>query len=140
MDLNLSEAYINELLIITKGDWSDHLEKLEITLQKLKYNRLECNVERSFFLQTEMEYLGLWFTRTGIRPINKKVESILNMKPPKNTKEFSVFIGIVKYFRDMWDNWSHLLNLLTTLTSHEVKFRDPPSPGFQKNTSWYKVS
>ena len=26
--------YINELLIITKGDWSNNLEKLELTLHK----------------------------------------------------------------------------------------------------------
>ena len=29
-------AYSNELLITTKGYWSNHLEKLELTLQKLK--------------------------------------------------------------------------------------------------------
>ena len=45
-------AYIGDLLIITKGDWSDHLEKLELTLQKLKYNGLKCNAEKSFFGQT----------------------------------------------------------------------------------------
>ena len=41
-------AYTNDLLITTKGDWSDHLEKLELTLQKLKDNRLKCNIEKSF--------------------------------------------------------------------------------------------
>ena len=35
------QAYINDLLIITKGDWYNHLENLELTLQKLKYNRLK---------------------------------------------------------------------------------------------------
>ena len=49
-------AYIDDLLIITKGDWSDRLEKLEPTLQKLKDNGLKCNIEKSFFGQTEMEY------------------------------------------------------------------------------------
>ena len=42
-------AYINNLLIITKGDWSDHLEKFELTLQKLKDNGLKCNIEKSSF-------------------------------------------------------------------------------------------
>ena len=49
-----------------------------------------------------MEYLGFWVTRTGIQPINKKVEAIVNMNPPKNTKEECAFIGIVNYYRDMW--------------------------------------
>ena len=47
-------AYINELLIITKRDWSNHLEKLELTLQKIKDNRLKCNTNKSFFGQTEI--------------------------------------------------------------------------------------
>ena len=29
-------AYIDDLLIITQGGWSDHLEKLELTFHKLK--------------------------------------------------------------------------------------------------------
>ena len=93
--------YIDDLLIITKGDWSDHLEKLELTLQKIKDNRLKCNLEKSFFGQTEIEYLGFRVTWRGIWPINKKVEAIVNMKPPKNTKEVCSFIGIVNYYRDM---------------------------------------
>ena len=37
-------AYIYYLLIITKDDWSDHLEKLEQTMQKLKDNGLKRNI------------------------------------------------------------------------------------------------
>ena len=29
-------AYIYDLLISTKGDWTDHVHKLELTLNKLK--------------------------------------------------------------------------------------------------------
>ena len=59
-----------------------------------------------------MEYLGFWVTLTGIRPINKKLEAIVNMKPPKNTKEVREFICIVNYYRDMWSKRSHLINPL----------------------------
>ena len=30
--------YINDLLITTKGDWSYHLNKLELVLKKLRVN------------------------------------------------------------------------------------------------------
>ena len=74
-------------------------------------------------LWTEMEYLGFWVNRTVIRPINKKVESIVNMTPPKNTNNVREFTGIVKYYRDMWAKGSHLLNPLTSLTSHKVRLK-----------------
>ena len=51
-------AYINDLLITTKGDWSDHLNKLERVLQKLKDNRLKFNIKNPFFGQTQMKYMG----------------------------------------------------------------------------------
>ena len=114
-------AYIDNLLIITKVDWSNQLEKLELNLKNIKYNGLKCNIEKSFYGQTEMVYLGFWVTQTGIQPI-KKIEAIVNMKPPKNTKEVRVFIGIFNYYRDMWYKRSHLIHPLTALTSHKVKF------------------
>ena len=45
------------------------------------------------------------------------------MKTPNNTKEVLAFIGIVNYYRDMWAKRSHLLDPLTALTSHKVKFK-----------------
>ena len=70
--LEFIRACTDDLLIITKCNWSDHFEKLERTLQKLKDNGLKYNIEISSFGKTEMEYLRFWVTRTGIRPINKK--------------------------------------------------------------------
>ena len=117
------QAYINDLLIIVKSDWSDHLEKLKKNPQKPKDNGLKCNIEKSLFGQTEMEYLGFWVTWTGIRSINEKLEAIVNMTPPNNTKGLHAFIGIVNYYRDMWSRRSYLLHPLTVITSNKVKFK-----------------
>ena len=57
-------AYIDDLLIITKGDWSNHLENLELILQNIKDNGLKCDIKNSFFGKTEMEYLGFWVNTT----------------------------------------------------------------------------
>ena len=73
VDLDLSKAYIDYLLIITKVNWFNHLEDSELTIQNLKDNRLTCNTKNSFFGKSDMEYLGFWVTRNGIYLINKKV-------------------------------------------------------------------
>ena len=70
-----------------------------------------------------MEYLGFWVNQSGIQPIYKKLEAIINMTPPKNMEEVRAFIGIVNYYRDMWYRRSHLLNPLTALTLSKVKFK-----------------
>ena len=79
-------AYIEDVLILTKVDWTDHVHNLELTLNKLKEKGLKCNIEKSFFGQTEMEYLGFWVTRDGVKPINRKIEAITNMKPNTSRK------------------------------------------------------
>ena len=66
-------AYIYEILISTKGDYTDHVHKLEFTLNKLKEKRLKCSIEKSFFGKTEMEYLGFWVTRDRVKPIDKNI-------------------------------------------------------------------
>ena len=79
-------AYIDELLILTKGYWTYHLQNLELTRNKLKGKGIKCNIEKSLFGQTEMECLVLWITRNGVKSINKKIEAITDMKPPTSQK------------------------------------------------------
>ena len=79
-------AYIDDLLILTEVDWTDNVQNLELTLNKLKGKGLKCNIKNSFFRKTEMEYLGFWVTCDGVKPINKKIEAISNMAPPTSQK------------------------------------------------------
>eukprot|EP00957_Ditylum_brightwellii_P132026 10066845-Ditylum_brightwellii.AAC.1 len=34
-----------------------------------------------------IEYLGYWITREGLKALEKKVQAILNLDPPKNAKQ-----------------------------------------------------
>ena len=119
-------AYINDLLIIiTKCDWSSHFNFSELTPHNLKDkdNELNWNIKKSSFGQPHMEYLGFWGTRIGTRPINKKVESIVNMTPQNNTREVRVFVGLINYYKDIWSRRSHILQPLTSLTPPTMKFK-----------------
>ena len=79
-------AYIYDILILTKGDWIDHVHKLDSTLNELKGKGIKCNIEKSFFGKTEMEYLGFLVTRDVVKTINRKTEAITNMAPPTSRK------------------------------------------------------
>ena len=70
-----------------------------------------------------MEYLGFWVTRNGIHPVNKKVDAIVNMTPPKNIGQVRAFVGLLNYYRDMWYRRSYLLKPLNLLTSTKVTFK-----------------
>jgi hypothetical protein len=55
-------------------------------------------------------------TPLGLKTWKKKIDGILKMQPPKNTKQTRSFIGAVSFYRDMFLCQSHLLAPLTNLT------------------------
>ena len=97
--LEFVRTYIDDLLCLTKGTFEDHLEKLEKILARLQQAGLKVNANKSFFARGELEYLGYWITRNGIKPLPAKVQAIMRIDGPKNRKELRSFIGII--YRDM---------------------------------------
>ena len=122
--LEFARAYLDDLLIISKDDFEEHLEQLEAALTRLSEAGLKINASKSSLCRTELEYLGYWITRKGIRPVTKKVEAILKLKPLTKRKELKRFIGMINYYRDIWPQRSHILApCLTALTSVNVPWK-----------------
>jgi hypothetical protein len=114
--LEYVRAYIDNLLVITKGSHDDHLGKLEQVFIQLCNAGLKINVAKSFFCAQETKYLGYILTRGGIKPQPKKVQAILALNPSKSVKELQCFLGIMaQYYRDMWAKRSEMLAPLTDL-------------------------
>ena len=59
--LEYVRAYIGDLLIISNGNFEDHLNKVKIVLK---------NEEKSFFAGDNLKYLGFLITREGITPLS----------------------------------------------------------------------
>jgi hypothetical protein len=51
-------------------------------LTQLQEAGLKINAVKSFFAQTNLEYLGYNISREGLCPSQKKVEAILQIKAP----------------------------------------------------------
>jgi hypothetical protein len=100
--LEYVRAYIDDLLVITRGTLEDNLDKLGEVLRRLRKAGLKVNAAKLFFCTHEIEYLGYILTRVGIKPQPKKVQAILALNPPHNVKELRHFLGMVQYYRDMW--------------------------------------
>ena len=73
---------MNDLLIISNGDFEDHLNKVKIVLKKLKAAGFKINVEKSFFARDNLEYFGFKITRQGIMPLLDKVQAGINIAIP----------------------------------------------------------
>ena len=92
-------------------------------LARLENVGFAVNLRKSFFMQTELDYLGYTLTPNGIRPQTKKVEAISRVMSPTNKRQLRRFLGMVNYYRDMWRGRSHVLAPLTGLVSNKAKWK-----------------
>ena len=68
VDLEFVRVYLDDLLILTTGNFDKHLKNLEEVLQRLSFKNLKAHLEKCEFAVQEVEYLGYNITRKGVKP------------------------------------------------------------------------
>ena len=89
---------------------------------RLQKSGLKVNTSKSCFGAHKFDYLGYHVTRDGVMPIPNKFEAIQALAVPKTRKQLRQFIGMINFYRDMWQKRSELIAPLTALTSKNVKY------------------
>ena len=107
-------VYIDDILV-TNHSWSSYLHLLNMVLACLEDVGFLVKPLKCKRAVKEMDFLVHWMTPTGIKRWKKKVDAILRMEQPTNQTQCQSFIGMVKYYHDMWPRWTHILALLTNL-------------------------
>ena len=90
-------TYIDDILVITKHEFKDHLNSLEKFLQRLVEAELKVKAEKSFFGQTETKYLGFWVSNNGVRPLPSKVDSINAIDFMSKVIDILRLVGLFNY-------------------------------------------
>ena len=134
--LEYVKTYLDDLLTITKSSFEDHLTKLREVLHRLRNAGLRVNIAKSTFAMDEVEYLGYILSRRGIKPMPEKVTAILAIEPPNNVKSLRRFLGMVQYYRDIWEKRSELLAPLTDLVGECGHTKETRRKGTKKKP-WY---
>jgi hypothetical protein len=135
--LEYIRVYIDDLLIITRASYDDHLSKLREVLRRLQKAGLRVNAPKSTFATHEVEYLGYVLTRHGIKPQSEKVQAILAIEPPQSVKQLRRFLGMVQYYRDLWDKRSHLIAPLTDLVGECGQTKETRRKGTKKKPFYW---
>jgi hypothetical protein len=116
-------AYMDNVLIWTDRDYSDHMEKVGLVLGKLKAAGLNLDLSKCEFAVKETKYLGFIVTAgEGIKVDPAKVKAIKEWEAPINATGVRSFLGFANFYRDFIDNFSKLADPLTKLTCKSAAF------------------
>jgi hypothetical protein len=118
-DIPNIQVYLDAILIKSNGTFEEHAAIMEQVLDILQ----KANLRKCYFGESKIDYLGYEITRDGIQPQPKKVEAILKLSPPKTKRQLRHLLGMINYFRDMWQKRSHMLAPLTGLVSPLVQYK-----------------
>jgi hypothetical protein len=122
-DIPNIQVYLDDILLTSNGTLEGHASIMEQVLERLQTENVRANLRKFYFGESKIDYLGYEITRDGIQPQPKKVEAILKRIPPKTKRQFIHFLGMINYYRDMWQTRSHMLAPLTGLVSPLVKYK-----------------
>jgi hypothetical protein len=71
-------AYVDDILIFTKGDKEQHVKDVQEVFKKLSKSDFRTALEKCEFYKQEVEFLGNIISIEGFRPDLKKTQSITN--------------------------------------------------------------
>ena len=90
-------AFLDDILVITKGTIKEHESELDKILQKLDAEGLAISLQKCEFAKNTFEWLGFTITPTGITPLVTKTEAIMKLDNPKTLKQLRSFLGSIHH-------------------------------------------
>ena len=107
MDCILAEypqahAFIDDILVVSKGTAIDHIETVEKNLKKLDQENMSLKLSKCKFAQRDCEWLGHKITSTGITPLVRKTEPIEALTPPRTLTQLKSFMGSIHSLHKYW--------------------------------------
>ncbi|KAL4282512.1 hypothetical protein GQ457_16G022250 [Hibiscus cannabinus] len=114
-------VFIDDILIYSRNK-DDHAEHLPIVLQTLRECQLYAKFSKCEFWLSEVAFLGHVISAKGIMVDPKKVQTILDWRPPRNVSEVHSFLGLAGYYRRFVKGFSVIALPLTKILRKDRPF------------------
>ena len=114
-------VFIDDILMYSK-DQKDHDTHLRVVLETLRKEQLYAKLSKYEFWLREVSFLGHIVSEEGIRVNPKKIEVIIEWKPPRNVTEVLSFLGLEGYYKRFVKGFSMTAGTMKKLLQKNVRF------------------
>ena len=101
-------AFLNDILIATKGKLKEHEGAVDTILNKLDIEGLAISLQKCEFAKSTIEWLGFKITPHGVTPLISKTEALQKLDPPKTLKQLRSLMGSIHHLTKFIPNLAEM--------------------------------
>ena len=120
--------YLDDIVVFS-STFQQHLERLEVVLQRLQRECLKAKLSKCSFFKQEVHYLGHVISAQGVSTDPGKVEVVARWQPPTTNLELRSFLGFASYYRRFVEGFAKLAaplhRLVAELERSKAKRSEP---------------
>ena len=109
-------------IFVYSKDRENHDTHLRVMLETLRKEQLYVKLSKCEFWLNEVSFLGHIVSKERIRVDPKKIEIVVEWKPPRNVTEVRSFLGLTGYYRRFVKGFSMIAAPMTRLLLKNAKF------------------
>ncbi|XP_071483344.1 uncharacterized protein [Diadema antillarum] len=115
------EAYLDDIIVYSHT-WEDHLLRVRALFDRLTSANLTVNLRKCEFARAKVVFLGHIVGHGSVKPVEAKVETILNFPRPQSKRELRRFLGMTGYYRKFCHNFADAATPLTNMLRKDSQF------------------
>ena len=116
-------CYFLDDLMLATDDFDSHMKLLETVLMRFASANLKLMPTKCSFLKREVKFVGLTFSGEGVRINDERVAALLEIPPPKTSKETRSVLGFFGYNRKFIPKYAEITRPLYALLVKGSRFK-----------------
>ena len=113
-------VYLDDIIIYSRN-FAEHMNHLELVLQKIKASGLTLQLNKCNFCKIKLKYLGHIVSQNGIMPDPTKIEVVRDYPIPTDLRSVRTFLGLTGYYRRFIYNYATIAEPLIEMTRNSTR-------------------